>query len=80
MNHASSAKIPTSAMRKWCRRITRAGGEVKRFYGPTYDMAGRMRDAGLVEIINEPGAIGWPYTGWSLRLTDAGRTLAEAQP
>lgn len=44
---------------------------------PNYDVAGRMRDMGLIEIIDEPGTMGWPWSGWSMKITDAGREAAK---
>ena len=64
----------TPAMRWRMEEIARLGGELH-FPLPTYDMAGRMRDQGVVQIVDKPGRSGWPYTGWHLRLTDLGWSL-----
>lgn len=43
---------------------------------PTYDFVGRVRDLGLIEIVDGAHS-GWPYTWKGTRLTDLGReTLA----
>ncbi len=40
----------------------------------TYDFLGRLRDLGMIEIIDGKHS-GWPYTWDGTRLTDAGRSV-----
>lgn len=46
---------------------------------PTYDMAGRMRDEGLFDILKErdTSELEWPWGNWKLRITPAGRAALE---
>lgn len=64
----------TSAQRNLLKRIERAAKGELRFPLPTYVMAGRMRDLGLVDIIDAPGRTGWPWSGWHITITPAGRS------
>jgi hypothetical protein len=64
----------TPAMRRWLKQIARQPNGELHWPKPNYDIAGRMEDLGLVEIINAPGAVGWPWgTKWHLRITEVGR-------
>lgn len=69
---------PTAAQKRWLKRID-ANGEVH-WPLPTADMAGRLEVAGLFEIIDEEGKMGWPYSGWFLRITKIGRGEIGADP
>lgn len=65
---------PTKAQLRWLKIIETAGGEYRSVPMPTYDMAGRMRKAGLIEISQNPNShLSWPYGGWGMKITDAGR-------
>lgn len=52
----------TPAMKDWCKRLERG----ERCNSMTYDMAGRMRDAGLITIEKERQAsnLEWPWGNW----------------
>ena len=46
----------------------------KWFARKTYDFVGRVRDAGLIEIIdNEDSRVKWPWNWQGTRLTEAGK-------
>lgn len=74
----SAGKL-TPAKRKWLERALRnPEGEVHS-PRPTYDMAGKMQNDGLFEIVDPPGRMPWPFgTAWFLRITEAGRKALEA--
>lgn len=60
---------------KLLTKLIEAGGEI-RTQMPNHAFAGRMRDEGLIEIIDTSEGPGWPWNGWFIRITDAGRALA----
>ncbi len=69
---------PTLAMKNWLKQAASAPNGELTSVRPSYGIADRMRQLGLVEIVNEPGKIGWPYTGWHIRITKAGREASHA--
>lgn len=45
---------------------------------PTYDFVGRLRDLGVLTIIDGEGS-GWPYSWDGTQITDTGRVLLAAR-
>lgn len=70
----------TPAMKRWLAKIERHGDKP---YPPkpTNDMAGRLADLGVVEILKEreTSKLEWPWGNWTVRITDAGRAALSNQ-
>lgn len=79
VNEVRTAPKLTRAQREFLHR--HKPGEVlsRWLQHKTYDFVGRMRDLGVIEIVDGKCS-GWPYTWEGTRLTEAGcRAIASAE-
>lgn len=69
----------TKAQREWLRKIDLQGRNL--FPRPRYDVAGKMRDLGVINIVKErpDSELEWPWGNWRPEITEAGRLALSDQ-
>jgi hypothetical protein len=63
----------TEGVRRWLKKLHARKDGTLGNPRPKAELAARMRDLKLIEIVGD----GWPKGAWSMKITPAGRELAE---